>query len=53
MPNTQYAPNAKQLELSKNALIHSSTHHSNPCMVFKNKHYWPYAKYNNIYLNYK
>ena len=25
----------------------------NPHMVFNNKHYWPYTKYKNIYLNYK
>ena len=33
--------------------VHSYTQHSDPHMVFKNKHYWPYTKYKNIYLNYR
>ena len=40
-------------KFSENALIHSCTQHSNPHMVFKNKHYWSYTKYKNIYLNYR
>ena len=40
-------------QLSENAFIHPCTQHLNPHIVFKNKHYWPYTKYKNIYLNYK
>ena len=34
-------------------LKHSCTYHLNPHILFNNKHYWPYSKYKNIYLNYK
>ena len=58
--HNQYAPMQMvgkmigNMHARKLSETHSYTQHSNPHMVFNNKHYWPYTKYKkNIYLNYK